>query len=127
MTARRMTERQTRHVRQLIRRQCANYDAGNCLLLDNGETCVCPQSITTALICRYFKEAVLPSDRELYAEVMGSVYNWRRCALCGSSFTPTGNRSIYCQKCAQARTRQRKASWARKNRVEHRRLGHKKP
>ena len=39
-----------------------NYDCGNCLLLDNGEECVCPQSITYSLICKWFRAAVLPLD-----------------------------------------------------------------
>lgn len=107
MTVRRMTEGQTRHVRQLIRRLCANYDAGNCLLLDDGESCVCPQSITTSLICRYFKEAVLPSDRELYAEIMGGVWNWKQCVLCGREFIPSCNRAKYCPSCSKNEQRRR--------------------
>ena len=45
-----MTYRQYRTARRLVR-ECCNYDCGNCLLLDNGEECVCPQSITYSLIC----------------------------------------------------------------------------
>ena len=55
----RMTEGQLRRARKLIRRLCANYDEGNCLALDEGEGCVCVQSISYSLLCRYFKEAVL--------------------------------------------------------------------
>src|SRR5699024_8795015 len=36
-----------------------NYDAGNCLLLDDGEPCVCVQSISLSLLCRWFRVAVL--------------------------------------------------------------------
>lgn len=53
-----MTEGQLRRARKLIRRLCANYDEGNCLALDEGEGCVCVQSISYSLLCRYFKEAV---------------------------------------------------------------------
>ena len=60
----RMTEGQLRRARKLIRRLCANYDEGNCLALDEGEGCVCVQSISYSLLCRYFKEAVLPADAE---------------------------------------------------------------
>ena len=67
MTARRMTGAQSRRSRKLICRLCANYDGGNCLLLDDGESCVCPQFITSSLVCRYFKEVVLPSEWERYA------------------------------------------------------------
>ena len=126
MTVRRMTEAQVRRVRQLIRRLCANYDRGSCLLLDDGEACVCPQSITNALVCRYFKAAVLPDDPELWAELTGSGPS-RRCVRCGAAFVPTGSRAVYCPKCSMMRERERKAVWARKNRVERRRLGSKKP
>ena len=38
--------------RRLVHSYC-NYDCGNCLLLDNGEECICPQSITYSLICNF--------------------------------------------------------------------------
>ena len=40
-----MTYQQYRTARRLVH-ECCNYDCGNCLLLDNSEECVCPQSIT---------------------------------------------------------------------------------
>ena len=61
-----MTYRQYRTARRLVR-ECCNYDCGNCLLLDNGEECVCPQSITYSLICKWFRAAVLPLDAGLCA------------------------------------------------------------
>ena len=59
----RMSDAQFRRAKKLIRRLCANYDGGNCLPLDDGDTCPCPQMITPTLICKYFRAAVLPSDR----------------------------------------------------------------
>lgn len=56
-----MTYQQYRTARRLVR-ECCNYDCGNCLLLDNGEECICPQSITYSLICKWFRAAVLPLD-----------------------------------------------------------------
>ena len=61
-----MTYQQYRTARRLVH-ECCNYDCGNCLLLDNGEECVCPQSITYSLICKWFRAAVLPLDAGLYA------------------------------------------------------------
>ena len=106
MTVQRMTEAQTRRVRHLLRRLCANYDGGNCLLLDDGEVCVCPQSITNALVCRYFKAAVLPADLELWTELIVSS-RFRRCTRCGTAFVPTGGRAVYCKKCARIREKER--------------------
>ena len=56
-----MTYQQYRTTRRLVH-ECCNYDCGNCLLLDNGEECICPQSITYSLICKWFRAAVLPLD-----------------------------------------------------------------
>ena len=74
-----MTEGQLRRARKLIRRLCANYDEGNCLALDEGEGCVCVQSISYSLLCRYFKEAVLPADAELCAAIGQGADELKRC------------------------------------------------
>ena len=41
----RMDYRQHQAARRLVH-ECCNYDGGNCLLLDDGEPCVCVQSIS---------------------------------------------------------------------------------
>ncbi len=38
----RMDYRQHRRARRLVH-ECCNYDDGNCLLLDDGEPCVCSE------------------------------------------------------------------------------------
>ena len=115
----RMNEGQTRRVKRLIRRLCANHDSGFCLLLDDGDPCVCPQSITNALVCRYFKAAVLPADLELYGDVMGGMAA-KPCAGCGQPFTPPKRNTIFCPGCAIKRVRKSKREWAAKNRVQGR-------
>ena len=40
-----ITPQQAKKVNALLQKLCANYDGGNCLLLDDGEPCVCVQSI----------------------------------------------------------------------------------
>lgn len=112
---RRMDEGQYRRAKKLIRGLCANCDGGNCLLLDDGETTVCPQLITYSVLCRYFRAAVLPADRELYADIMERDAR-RKCADCGAPFVPTGSRGVFCPRCAALRERRRKAEWARRNR-----------
>lgn len=95
-----MNSAQARKVRALIRSLCANYDKGNCLLLDDGEGCVCPQTISSSLLCSYFRTAVLPADRELCAKIMVGIHNWKRCVLCGGRFVARSNRAVYCDRCA---------------------------
>ena len=90
-----MTEGQLRRARKLVRRLCANYDEGNCLALDEGEGCVCVQSISYSLLCRYFKEAVLPADAELCAAIGQGADELKRCRSCGKPFQARSNRALY--------------------------------
>ena len=66
-----ITPKQVERVHRLVRELCANCDEGdNCILLDDGEAHRCVQLISIyGIYCNYFKEAVLPSDRELYEQI----------------------------------------------------------
>ena len=64
----RMSYPQYRKARRLTH-ECCNYCNGNCLLLDDGEGCVCVQSISYSLLCRWFKVAVLPLERGLVFDI----------------------------------------------------------
>ena len=59
----RLDEKQYRAVKKMTRAACANNDCGNCLLLDDGETCVCVQSITIRC-CRFPERFYLDSSYE---------------------------------------------------------------
>ena len=80
----RLTPAQRARCNRLIRRLCANYDGGNCLPLDDGEGCVCVQTISYSLLCRWFRAAVLPLDAALCAEISKSRDEVKRCAVCGA-------------------------------------------
>ena len=67
--------------------ECCNYDNGNCILLDNGEPCVCVQSISYSLLCRWFIAAVLPLDGKLEAALLHRA-DRKRCTECGGYFLP---------------------------------------
>ena len=110
----RMDRTQFRRVRALIRRACANCDGGNCLLLDDGEPCVCPQLLTQTLVCRYFRAAVLPADRELSAAVTEK-QSKRVCRLCGAPIYSTSNAAKYCRQCAVRERRRKDAERKRKH------------
>ena len=104
----RMNEKQFSRAKKLLRRLCANYDHGNCLLLDDGyDPCPCPQLLTYSLICKYFRAAVLPADPELHTELLGEMGLRKRCAGCGALFVPRCNRALYCDKCASQEKRRR--------------------
>ena len=85
------------------------------LLLDDGEPCVCVQSISLSLMCRWFRVAVLPLDGELAAALLyrGSR---KRCAVCGAAFVPKSNRGKYCPDCAGRMKKIKAAERKRKQR-----------
>ncbi len=66
-----ITPKQSVRINNLVKKLCANCDEdGNCILLDDGEAHRCVQLISIyGIYCNYFKEAVLPSDRELYEQI----------------------------------------------------------
>ena len=98
-----MTGRQRCRANALIKKLCANYDDGNCLLLDDGESCVCGQSISYSLLCKDFRNAVLPAD--------------------GAPIIRRGNRKKYCEKCAEIAYKKQQAEYARKKRTESKNRG----
>ena len=107
---------QARRMRRLTKQCCNNID-GNCLLLDDGEPCVCPQSISYSILCRYFRRAVLPLDPSLETEIFHPK-GMRRCTVCGESFIAGSGRSKYCPDCAAEVHRKQKAAYARRKRSE---------
>ena len=66
-----ITPRQAEKVNRLVSELCANCDQdGNCVLLDDGEAHRCVQLISVyGIYCNYFKNAVLPADKELCEEI----------------------------------------------------------
>ena len=62
MSIPRMNYPQYRKARKLTH-ECCNYCDGNCLLLDDGEECVCVQSISYSLLCRWMGRCMPRSSR----------------------------------------------------------------
>lgn len=110
----RMTEAQARRVYKLARERCCNCYSGFCVLLDTP----CPQCITRSLICKWFKQAVLPADVPLYVELTGNRGKSKPCAVCGELFLPRSNRSKYCNACAAAVRAQKQRDYVRKMRAD---------
>ena len=95
----RMTPAQRKQANALIRRECCNYEDGNCMLLDDGDTCTCPQTVSFSVCCKWFRWAVLPLVGTLEAEIYRG-WDLKRCAVCGGVFVPKSNRGKYCPGCA---------------------------
>ena len=116
-----MTYQQYRTARKLVH-QCCNYDEGNCLVLE----CVCVQSISYSLLCRWFRAAVLPQDASLCAALLYRD-QMKPCVICGGSFVPKSNRAKYCPDCAVVARRRKEAERQRKRYYDSTHLGVKRP
>ena len=65
-----ITPAQVERVNALIRSTFCNCIKDRCLLLGGGRDSPCIQLLcVTGIYCRYFREAVLPSEKELYKEI----------------------------------------------------------
>ena len=111
----RMTPAQRKQAASLIRRECCCCEDGNCIVLDDGDTCTCPQTISFSVCCKWFRWAVLPLDGTLEAEIVRDK-DLKRCAVCGGVFVPKSNRAKYCPGCAVRVHRRQKTESERKRR-----------
>ena len=105
-----------KRINELVRKRCCNYTEGNCLLLDNGDPCVCPQTISYSLICKWFRTSVLPNDSGLYIKLM-KPNNKKMCTVCGVTYIPTGHRTKYCDKCRRTMRLKKDAERKRNKRL----------
>ena len=81
----RLTPIQRIHYNRLIRRLCANnYDGGNCPAVGQQRE-LCMQIIFHSLLCKYFRRAVLPTNKASMSSVaqsqIGNRWLMRGCGL----------------------------------------------
>ena len=111
----RLTPDTYRSVNAVIKQYCCNYYDGNCILLDSDYPCTCPQSISYSLLCKWFRDNVLPNDRKLYGELLIAEKR-KKCFVCGKYFIANSNRAKYCSDCRERITRLQAAQRKRKQR-----------
>ena len=88
----RMTPAQKKQAASLIRRECCCCEDGNCIVLDDGDACTCPQTVSFSGGCKWFRWAVWPLDGTLKAE-MGTPAPARRRFLSRSAVSGSAGRS----------------------------------
>ena len=91
----RLTPRQSRKVNTLVKKECCNCENGN---------------------CKWFRIAVLPLDKLLYAELY-QTEDRKKCTVCGAFFASTSNSVKYCPDCRKRITRRQAAERMRKRRA----------
>ena len=111
----RMTPAQRKQANALIRQECCCYEDGNCMLLDDGDTCACPQTASFSVCCKWFRWSVLPQIGTLEAEIFRGK-DLKCCEVCGGVFVPKSNRAKYCPGCAARVHRRQKTESERKRR-----------
>lgn len=100
-----------------IRAHCCNLWHGTmCVLLDNGVEHRCTQLGADSIRCMWFRDAVLPGNPALLAEIHGMNGTIKKCQVCGLPFRSLSNRAKFCGRCSKRRERERKAAWAQKTR-----------
>ena len=105
----RMSEQQLARARKLIRKNCCNYNNGSCLLFDFADCNVCPQWLTQSVLCTWFRDAVLPNEKNLESEL----YHTRPagyCKSCGKAMFQRKPNQKYCDRCAILVRREKEAA-----------------
>lgn len=80
-----------------------------------------PFVISYSMLCKYFRNAVLPAEPMLEAAILGT--RFERCVSCGAPILKKGNRKKYCGKCAVRAYKKQQAEYARRKRAESKNRG----
>ena len=104
--------------KQLARKECANWQDGNCVPDDCPCRLINPRYSTVhdgCIDCDWFVKAVLPREQDLHTAYWHEIFReesdagegWKNCARCHKPFIPVSNRQKYCTECGQAAKRTR--------------------
>ena len=111
-----LTPLQSRKINTHVKKDSGNSEHGTLTFPYDGDTCVCPQLISYSLLCKWFRIAVLPLDKLLFAELYHTD-DMRKCIVCGASFASKSNSVKYCPDCRKRITRRQAAERMRKKRT----------
>ena len=111
-----LDENTCREVKRLVCKGCCNCYEENCLLLDDGESHICPQLITQShIICKYFETSVLPANKSLHSRIREPTKaKMMTCRKCGKATLRTGRNQKFCPDCAKQEQRRHNAEFMSK-------------
>lgn len=114
--SRELTRSERAAIRRLVTELCANYDNPDKLCLPLDCPCYMLNKWWTGALCRYFREAVLPTDPSLESAITGEDTSLKQkiCPVCGKSYLPTTSQA-YCSDACRTFAR-RKSERERKRR-----------
>ncbi len=113
--SRELTRSERAAIRHLVG-HCANYDSTDKICLPLDCPCYMLNKWWTGSLCRYFRDALLPTDPALEAAITGEDTSMRQknCPVCGKAYLPTTSQA-YCSDACRIYAR-RKSERERKRR-----------
>jgi len=114
-TSRELTRAERAAIRRLVN-HCANYDNTDKICLPLDCPCYMLNKWWTGSLCRYFRDALLPTDPALETTITGEDTSMRQktCPVCGKSYLPITSQA-YCSDACRVQAR-RKSERERKRR-----------
>ena len=107
--------RDKKQIKKHVTNCCANYSKEyGCLPLET-ECYMFSVGFTNSKLCKYYEQAVMPTDAELYALFKG--IPTRICKQCGQLFAAIGKKTYCSERCAAEARRQQTAERVRKHRA----------
>ena len=118
---RELTRAERAAIRKLVTELCANYDDTYKICLPLDCPCYMLHKWWTGALCRYFRNAILPTDPALESALSGNDTSQRQkaCPVCGRAYLPTTSQA-YCSDACRIEAR-RQAERERKRRVRQNR------
>lgn len=113
---RELTRGERAKIRRMVTVQCANYDSQEQICLSLDGPCYMLHKCWTGGACRYFLEALLPTDPILASAITGEDTSMRQkiCPVCGKAYLPATSQA-YCSEACRSYAR-RKSERERKRR-----------
>ena len=110
-----LSSRDKKRIKKHVANCCANYSKEyGCLPLES-ECYMFSVGFTNSKLCKYYEQAVMPTDAELYALFKG--IPTRICKQCGQLFAAIGKKTYCSERCAAEARRQQTAERVRKHRA----------
>lgn len=112
------TAAERRKVITLIQEECCNHISGDCVPCDTKCAQIASMrqgSDNPDLVCRWFRDAVLPLDKDLQGSLLAP-HNMKKCEQCGKMFAGGSNSAKYCADCSANIQKKLKREYAQKRR-----------
>lgn len=105
-------------IKKLVTSLCANYQGeyNVCVLLDTACPMLLMHDYRQGKLCKYFQNAVLPTDTRLEISLNGRAGNTKPCGVCGKHFALAGRKQYCSDSCADTARKKANKLRARKYR-----------